>query len=400
MALNERARGWSDLPGLRAFRVRRFRMLTAGLLVTAGLLLNVLFFVVLWNGYPPWLDDFVAYYNASRLTLDGLSPYSEIQLDGPIDAVCEGCYLYPPVLAQAITPLALLPLEAAKAVWFVLGSAAALAAIWLATGVGGARPSGERLLWCIAATAFFVPVFYANYYGNVGSFIALSATLVAMGGAAAGIGGALAVLVKVVPGALAPAVLVSSSRSRRSFVLSLVVLGGASFVLAPDAWLDYPTVFFNMLAGSTDYSTNLAFGNVAAWLGLSEPLVLLARAASVAAGVAAIALSVWMARRPAGMPAAALAGTVAMLIIPGTMWLHYLAVLLPFAAMAWPRAGATTRVVLFLGAALVVAFGLGDTYVISHIGAAAMVLGAGWVLWPRVGEDTGHGRTTPDSTTA
>jgi hypothetical protein len=100
------------------------------------------------------------------------------------------------------------------------------------------------------------------------------------------------------------------------------------------------------------------------------------------------------------MPAAALAGTAATLIIPGAMWQHYLAVLLPFAAMAWPRAGAITRVVLFLGAALVATFGFGGTYVLPHIGAAAMVLGALWVLWPRVGEDTGHVRTAPDPAAA
>ncbi len=84
------------------------------------------------------------------------------------------------------------------------------------------------------------------------------------------------------------------------------------------------------------------------------------------------------------MPAAALLGTVAMLIIPGTLWLHYLVVLLPFAAMAWPRARAGIRAVLLASFVLVsLAAFMGNPPLWAYLGSALSVIAAGWVLWPR-----------------
>ena len=347
------------------------------------MLSNIVFFIVLVDGYPPWLYDFAAYYDAADRMLRGGSPYMSAQLAGPVDAVCNGCYLYPPFLAQVVSPLAVLPIEAAKATWFVLMTVAALASTWLATGIGGARRSVERAAWCVVATTLFVPIFHANYYGNVGSLVALSATLVAMGGAAAGFGAAFGALVKVVPGALVPAALVADRRSRWTLILTLGMFGAISFLLAPAAWLEYLTVFGHMLSGSTEYEFNLALANAAVYSGLPDQAVALVRVSSVAIGIACLVGSVWLARRFGGMPMAALAGTVAMLVLPATMWPHYLAVLLPFAAMAWPRAGGVPRVMLLTGAVIVVATGFGDQFVYPYFGSVLMVLTSGWVLWPR-----------------
>jgi hypothetical protein len=378
-----KGRDLGDIYGLRTFRSEGFRVVVAATLALFGVLMSILFFVVLWGGDPPWSFDFQAYYAASARMLDGGSPYLAAQLEAPVDAVCDGCYLYPPLLAQALAPLALLPIPVAKLVWFVVTTVAALAATWFAAGVGGAPRSLERLLWCIVATTFFVPTFHANYYGNVGSLVALGATAVAMGGMVAGTGAALTTLLKVTPGAWAPAVLVAGPGPRRAFVLVLAASLGVAFILAPGAWLEYPTVFLNMLRGSTDYTFNLALANVAAQLGWPDAAVTLVRVASLALGALALGVSVVLARRPAGLPSASVAGGVVILLVPATIWGHYFTILLPFAAMAWPAARPAARILLLAGAALVVVFGLGQVSFLPHLGTAILVITALWVLWPR-----------------
>ena len=76
--------------------------------------LDVVFLVLLDTPEVPWLEDFEPYYAASVQLLDGASPYTAEQLGAPIDAVCPGCYLYPPFLAQLITPLTLVSMDTAK----------------------------------------------------------------------------------------------------------------------------------------------------------------------------------------------------------------------------------------------------------------------------------------------
>jgi hypothetical protein len=73
-----------------------------------------------------------------------------------------------------------------------------------------------------------------------------------------------------------------------------------------------------------------------------------------------------------------------MLLIPGTLWFQYLAVLLPFAAMAWPRAEPPVRAALVTSAALVgIAPYLAEQPLLAHAGATVLLVAAAWVLWPR-----------------
>ena len=81
---------------------------------------------------------------------------------------------------------------------------------------------------------------------------------------------------------------------------------------------------------------------------------------------------------------ATLLATVTMLLIPGTLWYHYLAVLLPLAAMAWPRSPAWAKLALFLGAFITSLAGLNTIPIgLSFFSGALMLAVAGWVLWPR-----------------
>jgi hypothetical protein len=291
-------------------------------------------------------------------------------------------YLYPPFLAQAISPLTALPLEIAKVVWFVFVTVLGLLAVWLATGIGGARPTMERAAWCVAATTFFFPVAHSNWLGNVGSLIMLSATLLVLGGAIGGLSVALLTLTKVVPGALAPAAFVAGPRPRLGLLAGLIGIGAIGIVLAPSAWLDYPTVLLNMLAGSGDTRFNLAPAVLADRAGLPDLLVSAVRTGALVAGLACLGASVWLARRAGGLALASMCGVVTMLLVPGALWYHYLSVLLVFGAMAWVPAGNATRWLLLASGVVITLAGF--TWLpLAFFGAMALVVVAGYVLWPR-----------------
>src|SRR5215471_15880957 len=72
------------------------------------------------SDYTSYSNDFNVYYFAAREIIGGRDPYTNSL--GPSTT-----YLYPPLLAQALAPLALLPLPVVAYVWFLV-SAASLAA--------------------------------------------------------------------------------------------------------------------------------------------------------------------------------------------------------------------------------------------------------------------------------
>ncbi len=384
----------TSLPGLRTFESPRFRLLVAALLAGFGVLANIVFLIVLDNPVRPWGEDFEAYYFAAERVAEGLSPYTAQQLASPVDAVCPGCYLYPPFLAQLLVPVTTVSLGTAVAGWFVILSVLAYTMVWLAASVGGAARSIERALWTLVAVTFFFPVFQSNWLGNVSTLTGLMIVLVAMGGTVAGLAVTAGLVLKLTPGAWAPAVLVASRSSRLSLLASLAVVAGVAFALAPDAWLDYPSVLRNLLSGSGEVDWNLGWAAMAREAGLGEMAETAARLASMAVAISALIASVWVALRPGGMPAAAVLGTVTMLLLPGTFWYHYLAVLLPLAAMSWPRADGATRAILLLSAGVVSVTGIVFMPLVTLLGAFGVLVTAGWVLWPRLGEDTGHARPT------
>ena len=373
----------AQIPVLRTFESRRFRLLVATILAALGLALFVARLFLFDMADPSVLLDFPAYYHAAERVWAGSSPYTATQIQGTVGAYCYDCYLYPPFLAQIMSPLTLVPLETAKLGWVATSYVAAFASTWLATGIGGARRSLERAVWCLAAVLLFDVVASATWVGNVGTFVALSVTLVAMGGVSAGVGAGLGTLLKVAPGTLLPAVFAADRESRTTLLVTLAVVGGCLFLLAPQAWLEYPLVLRGVLTDPSDSRLNLAFSSTASLWGAGPEAVRLVRFAMLSAGGMFILASIWLSRRRSGMPAAALLGTVAMLIIPGTLWFHYLAVLLPFAAMAWPRASMAHRGILLASAASVALAPYIEERMLSTLGSTLLFISAGWVLWPR-----------------
>ncbi len=375
-----------SLPLLRTWKSGRFRLSVALVLVILGVPANGVFARVMHEAQPrSWAYDMTVYYHASERIGPTRSPYLATELAGPVDALCPDCYLYPPPLAQAFALLTAVSLDAARIIWLALQAIVMFAAVWLAAGIGGARRSLERAVWCLAAVVWYVPVFVSMWYGNVSTLLALCVTLVAMGGMAAGIGAAAGSLLKVSPATLIPAALVMDDRARRSFVISTALIVGISLAVTPEAWVQYPTVLANMIRGSTDYTGNLAPAVVAAEMGFATWVAALVRVATIVIGLCCVVGSVLAARRADGVRFAALLATIAMLLIPGTFWYHYLAVLLPFAAMAWPGSAFGGRVGLLASAALV-SIGPGAP-VIALLGALLLVVVAGHALRPSVGVD-------------
>jgi alpha-1,2-mannosyltransferase len=73
-------------------------------------------------------NDFNVYYHAAREVMGGGDPYQHSLGDWTP-------YLYPPLLAELIVPLALLPLPVAAYLWFLISAASIVAAAWMSASL-------------------------------------------------------------------------------------------------------------------------------------------------------------------------------------------------------------------------------------------------------------------------
>ena len=236
-------------------------------------------------------------------------------------------------------PLAGLPVGTASLIFFAVQLVAVFAATWLAVRVGGAAGNLETFAWSAVATTFFLPVFATLWMGNVSGFLAFAVAVAAVGGIAAGAAAFAATLLKTTPVLLIVPVVFAGRRSLLGLLLVVPVLV-TSFVLAPYAWFDFLRVIPNLLSGPAHFENNLALHSLVTYALPGLPWAAdLARAVSVGGGLAALAASVVLARRRVGWPAALTLAVAALLLLPSATWYHYFAMLLPLAALAWPRAG-------------------------------------------------------------
>lgn len=123
----------------------------------AHLLLALLIIIILTGGIyfasrsgsdpQIYTNDFNVYYYAARQVIAGRDPYQDsLRPSTP--------YLYPPLLSEAIIPLALLPLPLAAYLWYLASAASILSAAWMAAWLGwrviqskqaGPREAGIKL---------------------------------------------------------------------------------------------------------------------------------------------------------------------------------------------------------------------------------------------------------------
>jgi Glycosyltransferase family 87 len=361
----------------------RFRQVLGSVLLVAGLL--VLGTLLIRQASQPVLVgqygiDFHDYRLAAQRMSAGGSPYAGVMLQGPIPAQGLDRYRYPPILAQLLMPVSGLSLVLDNTLWLIVQSASMFAGVWLAGSAGGLRPSWERALWTALAIVWFLPVFQTLWMGNVSGIVAglvgLAAYAERRGGTALGLLG----LLKGTTGLAAPIALFRDRKTAASAIVASALLVGISLVAAPTAWVDYLRVLPNLAAGSADYATNLApdqlLGHVLPGLAGLAPFV---RLGAVGTGLACLGTACVVARRNDRWATALTLAVAAALLIPSALWYHYLAVLLPLAALAWARATRRERGALVALGGVVTA-GIAALW-LAAAAAGAMLLVTARVTW-------------------
>ena len=349
--------------------------------------------------------DFGDYRQASLRMLDGHTPYAPEMLQGPVPAQGVDRYRYPPPFALIVAPIAVLPATPAATAWLFVQTGCILAALLLAVRSTGRPIRAKHIVWCGVAMCYFFPIFGDLWQGNVDGPLALFAALAftgARGSRAApgaterdaaslpttgggdfllGVGSGAAAWLKVSPAVwLAPAMLRRYSLLGAGAVTALIVLPSA--LVAPQAWLDYARVLPNMLAGSADYATNLAPGQLVAEVAGAPAAAGTATRWVVLAVVVALVLgAIWLERREVDRRLVVLLGVAASLLLPAALWYHYLVVLLPFGVAAWLESRARfVRAGLVVGA-VCISLALGIGLALATFGAVLFAVSAARGLW-------------------
>ncbi len=189
----------------------------------------------------PDMDDFTVQWQAAvnllrsgdpYTTLPGYSP-NELPFHDPITGVRKIWYLYPPFFAFFLQPLALLPAEAAKWVWFGLNSAALYLLIWVSIRASGSQLA--RRYWGVVALAGLLapPMRLTLQLGQVSIMLTLVMVAgIALARARPGLSGwllALASLIKLYPGFLGLYYLLRGARK----IIGWSILAAAVICLLP-----------------------------------------------------------------------------------------------------------------------------------------------------------------------
>ena len=119
-------------------------------------------------------NDFNVYYHASREIIAGRDPYQHSLSDWTP-------YIYPPLLAELIIPLAVLPLPIAAYLWFLISAAsvavAASMSASLAFGDAGERNQRSLWRWAMAGCAVVLVLRFVLDTFNLGQVNAVVAAL-------------------------------------------------------------------------------------------------------------------------------------------------------------------------------------------------------------------------------
>jgi hypothetical protein len=276
------------------------------------------------------LFDFGIFEHASQRVIVGESPYPD-----PDALPGEGGYLYPPLLAWVVAPLAALTTGVAAQVIFTLLTMAAVSAALLLLGVRDWR--------CHGAAFIGGPMIYSFYLGTAVPLlllgIAVAWRLRERRPVTAGVVIGLVVALKPF---LWP--LLFFPLLRRQLVVGLVAAAaGALAVLVSWAAIDFAGfgVYPDLLRAVTEQRAPESYSLTAVLHALGLPLT----AASVLALAAGLGVLVYAFRRvTTGEPrgdalALGLCLTVALVASP-IVWSHYLVLLLVPIALAAPRFGA------------------------------------------------------------
>jgi hypothetical protein len=117
--------------------------------------------------------DFLQFYDAAAALNRGGDPYADFLARCPGFHWCLGGYIYPPLLAELMRPLALMSPETAVRVWLLISQLCLVgAALVLWRALRGRVPAAALSLLVVAAV-FFRPLQYTLYFAQVGLFLVL-----------------------------------------------------------------------------------------------------------------------------------------------------------------------------------------------------------------------------------
>jgi hypothetical protein len=312
--------------------VRRHRELVVG--GTAAVLFGLLVLaLVALYGSSAWAYDFAAYHAAvERLVATG-SPYQASTLAGPFNAGPAGLYLYSPLPAVVLLPLAGLALNDAAVVFLALKLAALVASCAL-------MPVSRVVRLAVLAVACIsAPVLQDLNLGNASLIVTLLAVVswryLDRPAGSAAVTAALAVRPTMglflgwwlLRGRLRP-LFWAAAVAAALFLASLPFVGLRS-------WTDYVTLLGN-LSGFEGVYRNFALDAVLSRLGIAAPVAMAALFATYAIAAGAVVLSL---RRDRELSFVVTLG--ATLLISPLLWDHYLTnLLVPAAFLAgrgrWP----------------------------------------------------------------
>jgi hypothetical protein len=264
--------------------------------------------------------DFKVFWEAGRHVLHGERLYpsrAELAQD------TRSYFVYPPFVAMAFVPFALLPFGASAVLYVALAIAAT---------IGTLRVIGIEDRRCYLALLFWMPVLQSVGLGTIAPFLGLALAVAWVhrdSRVVMPVCVALAVAAKLF---LWPVVfwLLATRRWRAA----AACVGATAFVVfAPWALLGfrdlgwYPHALRLLLdhEQALGFSTSVAFGAIDL------------RPATVVVQVAAVASVFWLARRPDGDRRAFSAALVAALVLSPLLWIHYFALLVVPIALARRR---------------------------------------------------------------
>ena len=345
---------------------RRATWTTIGLIGWVGL---VSIGAMLASLEPPRAgDDLRVLVDAARRLLDGAPLYSTSAPSGSL--VAESLfYSYPPPVAQALVPVAGLPLELLLVLW----GAGATAGVGLIARLAGRR--GDSLvLPTLALAPYTVPFAVALFFGNLDAWFPLAFGLVLVGVLAraprATIAGGMALgavsMAKLHPVTLGLWLVVRGAHLRRRapevHLAAVALLAGLGIVAASllvggtAPWIDY-VAFLRSGAATADLIARLNIGpasQLALLMGLDNAAARSIHVAVVLGALGATLAAGWKVRDP--VVSFGLAATASLVVLPVT-WVHYPIALIPVAIASAARATGPGRAQMggLLAAAIVVA---------------------------------------------
>jgi len=350
--------------GAAAPAVRKVRpafIVQAGL---AGSALAIYALVLIQGGLHH--QDLDAYLTAGSAVLHGQPLYAPFLHHPFPDPALRPAYIYPPLFALLVAPLALLPMASANVIWLVLGQLALAAALLLT--VRRLNPSAGAVTAIVCATVTFYPLWIDAAQGQANLLVLLLVSAGLAGivqgkptfGAALGVAAALK---------LTPLILLAWLLMERRFREAVSMLGAFAAVTAAAALLrfDDTLVFFRQvlpaLASGTAYYANQSLAGLvsrvfsqnpytAPWITFSLGFLL-----PVAGGILLGGFWLWRMR---GQPplSRAVAFIPLLPLLSSVTWPHHLVILLPvfwlgaiaLAERDWPVAptvGAAGLLVIF-----------------------------------------------------